>query len=194
MNIAAITAKLNAGQTLTPEERAFLNTHLDGQASVPATPDMSSWPPEARAAFEQSQATARAAQEAATAAQATASNERGIRLNREFSEKALALGQTAEFGATLRAASESMSAEHYAALEERLMAAHEQTRLTAVIGAGAPNGSSTAQAAAGVLEAKAQEYISAGMDPEKAYAKAMTGNAEAAGVYSAEMAAGAPRI
>ncbi|MGY2892760.1 S49 family peptidase [Deinococcus sp. UYEF24] len=186
MNIAAITAKLNAGQTLTPEERAFLNTHLDGQASVPSAPDMSSWPPEARTAFEQSQATARSAQEAASAAQATASTERNIRLEREFRERALAVGQPAEFGATLRVLHES-NPEAAAEVETRLRAANAQVRLTAEIGGvGTRPGADGAQA---TIEARAKELEKTGMKPDAALTAAMQELGAASSEYRKEVSA-----
>ncbi|MFD2609551.1 S49 family peptidase [Deinococcus taklimakanensis] len=142
MNIAAISAKLAAGETLTAEERRFLDTHLDtqGSAAAPtANVDLSQLSPEARAVVEKAQADAAAARADAERAQATANAERDARLNREFSEKALALGQPAAFGATLRAASEKLSAEEYSALEQSLNATKAQDALLAESGSSKDN-------------------------------------------------------
>ena len=194
MNMSTITAKLTAGTLLSAEERTFLNAQLDAQAPQASAADLSALSPEVRLIVESAQAAAQAATAQAQQAQAAADHERGIRLDREFAQAATALGQPAAFGATLRAASESMTPEAYADLTEKLSAAAEQSRLTAVLGAGNSGASSSAQAASQSIEAKAQELIKGGMDPEKAYGQAMQGNASAAQTYSAEMRSGAPKV
>lgn len=145
MNIATISAKLAAGETLSAEERKFLDDHLAAQsaAAAPATPgagqaagqpaakiDLSALTPEAREAVEKAQADATAANARAERAENTANTERDKRLNREFAERAVQLGQPAAFGATLRAASEKMTAEEYASLEQSLNATVAQQDLT----------------------------------------------------------------
>lgn len=144
MTIAAISAKLAAGETLSAEERTFLDDHLAAQsttAAAPATPgagqapqptakvDLSALTPEAREAVEKAQADAAAANARAERAENTANTERDKRLNREFTERALQLGQPAAFGATLRAASEKMTKEEYASLEQSLNASGAQLEL-----------------------------------------------------------------
>lgn len=143
MTIAAISAKLAAGETLSAEERTFLDQHLAAQstAAAPATPgagqapqptakvDLSALTPEAREAVEKAQADAAAANARAERAENTANTERDKRLNREFTERALQLGQPAAFGATLRAASEKMTKEEYASLEQSLNASGAQLEL-----------------------------------------------------------------
>ncbi|WP_051363333.1 S49 family peptidase [Deinococcus murrayi] len=138
MNIAAISAKLASGELLTAEERRFLDDYLNAQqGDAPSTAgvDPSSLSPEVRALIDQ--ANARAA-----AAERTANAERDNRLNREFRERALALGQPAAFGATLRAAHEKLSAEEYKALEQSLNATGAQLDLTGETGSSQDNRSS----------------------------------------------------
>lgn len=125
MNLATISAKLSAGTPLTAEERAFLNQQLDAQAGQPAavTPpaaDTTSWPAEARAAFEAMSARLDATERRAETAERSASAERDIRLDAHFRGRALALGQPESFASVLRAASERLSAEDYAAYEAAL--------------------------------------------------------------------------
>lgn len=141
VNIAAISAKLAAGETLTAEERQFLNAHLAAQQSAApaASVDLSQLSPDARAAVEKAQADAAAAQARAEQAERTANAERDSRLNREFAEKALALGQPAAFGATLREASEKLSPEAYQALEQSLNATGAQQTLLAESGSSRDN-------------------------------------------------------
>lgn len=141
MNIKDILAKVQAGQALTAEERTALNKHLDGQgSSAPAANvDLSQLSPEARAAVEKAQADATAAQARAERAEATANTERDSRLNREFSERAVALGQPAAFGATLRSASEKLTAEEYTALEQSLNATGAQQKLLSESGSSKDN-------------------------------------------------------
>ncbi|GGR68160.1 hypothetical protein GCM10008959_32810 [Deinococcus seoulensis] len=144
MTIAAISAKLAAGETLSAEERTFLDDHLAAQsaaAAAPATPgagqapqpnakvDLSALTPEAREAVEKAQADAAAANARAERAENTANTERDQRLDREFRERAVQLGQPATFGATLRAASEKMTKEEYASLEQSLNATGAQLEL-----------------------------------------------------------------
>ncbi|MCD0156305.1 S49 family peptidase [Deinococcus sp. 6GRE01] len=144
MNIATISAKLAAGETLTAEERTFLDDHLAAQstaAAAPATPgagqtpqptakvDLSALTPEAREAVEKAQADAAAANARAERAENTANTERDQRLDREFRERAVQLGQPATFGATLRAASEKMTKDEYASLEQSLNATGAQLEL-----------------------------------------------------------------
>lgn len=141
MKTPDILAKVQSGQALTAEERAHLNKHLDAQAgSGPAANvDLSQLSPEARAAVEKAQADATAAQARAERAESTANTERDNRLNREFSERAVALGQPAAFGATLRSASEKLSAEEYAALEQSLNATGAQQKLLSESGSSKDN-------------------------------------------------------
>lgn len=141
MNIATISAKLAAGETLSAEERTFLDDHLAAQSAAAAGAgqaagqpaakvDLSALTPEAREAVEKAQADATAANARAERAENTANTERDKRLNREFAERAVQLGQPAAFGATLRAASEKMTKEEYASLEQSLNATVAQQDLT----------------------------------------------------------------
>ncbi|MFC6667285.1 S49 family peptidase, partial [Deinococcus radiopugnans] len=141
MNIKDILAKVQAGQALTAEERNALNAHLDSQGSgtPAANVDLSQLSPEARAIVESAQAEAAAARQEAQTAQTTANTERDNRLNREFSERAVALGQPAAFGATLRSASEKLSAEEYTALEQSLNATGAQQKLLSESGSSKDN-------------------------------------------------------
>lgn len=141
MKTPDILAKVQSGQALTAEERAHLNKHLDSQGSgtPAANVDLSQLSPEARAAVEKAQADATAAQARAERAESTANTERDNRLNREFSERAVALGQPAAFGATLRSASEKLSAEEYAALEQSLNATGAQQKLLSESGSSKDN-------------------------------------------------------
>lgn len=129
MNIAAISAKLSAGQPLTAEENTFLQAHLAKQGAASAAPaaaaatptptaaagqpDTSTWPPEARAAFEGLNARL-------TVAEQTASTERNIRLQGHFEGRARALGQPNDFAATLRSAHDKLSKDEYEAFEAGL--------------------------------------------------------------------------
>jgi signal peptide peptidase SppA len=200
MNIKDITAKLAAGQALTTEERSFLTTHLDAQQPAAAAPvDLSGLSPEVRALIETSQQTASAAQaqaERASAdaakAQQEAATERDIRLKREFEDKALALGQPADFGATLRSASEKLSAEEYGAFTEKLSAAHAQTKLFEAIGSASPNtASASSQTSAQAVEDEAQKLIKGGMSVDQAYAEATKGAHGQA--YADDIRSNAPR-
>lgn len=141
MKIEDILAKVQAGQALSAEERAHLNKHLDAQAgSGPAANvDLSQLSPEARAIVESAQAEAAAARQEAQTAQTTANTERDSRLGREFSERAVALGQPAAFGATLRSASEKLTAEEYQALEQSLNATGAQQQLLSESGSSKDN-------------------------------------------------------
>lgn len=128
MNIAAISAKLAAGDALTAEERRFLDDHLQAQDKG-AQVDLSQLSPEARAAVEKAQQDADAARQEAADAKATANTEREARLTREFEEQALALGQPKAFGTTLREASEKLTPEAYDALKQSLNATNAQEKL-----------------------------------------------------------------
>lgn len=141
MKIEDILAKVQNGQALSADERAALNKHLDAQAgSAPAANvDLSQLSPEARAIVESAQAEAAAARQEAQTAQATANTERDSRLGREFSERAVALGQPAAFGATLRSASEKLTAEEYQTLEQSLNATGAQQQLLGESGSGKDN-------------------------------------------------------
>ncbi|MDV6376238.1 S49 family peptidase [Deinococcus arenicola] len=139
VNIKDILAKVQNGQALSAEERTHLNAHLDGQPAPAANVDLSQLSPEARAAVEKAQADATAAHARAERAETTANTERDTRLNREFSERAVALGQPAAFGATLRSASEKMTAEEYTALEQSLNATGAQQRLLGESGSSKDN-------------------------------------------------------
>jgi len=188
MNLQAITAKLTAGQSLTAEERAFLNTHLDGQATAtPAAPDMSAWPAEARAMFEQATAAAARANDAAATAQATATAERDIRLTAEFEKRALAIGQPKEYGATLRKLHD-LDPEAATATEQALKAAHAQTQLTATIGTSAASRPG-ATAPADRIEARAKELEAKGMNGFEAMEQAMKELGAEASEYSREVRA-----
>lgn len=129
MNINAISAKLSAGQPLTAEEGTFLQAHLAKQGTAAAAPaaaaatpaptaaagqtDTSTWPPEARAAFDGLNARL-------TVAEQTASTERNIRLQGHFESRARALGQPNDFAATLRSAHDKLSKDEYEAFEAGL--------------------------------------------------------------------------
>ncbi|MVN86899.1 hypothetical protein GO986_08990 [Deinococcus sp. HMF7620] len=149
MDLKAILAKVQAGEPLSAEERAFLNKQLDGGGSAaagPATPaagqapqgaakiDLSALTPEAREAVEKAQSDAAAANARAERAENTANTERDNRLNREFAERAVSLGQPHSFGATLRSAHEKLSKEEYAALEQSLNATGAQLALVGEAG------------------------------------------------------------
>lgn len=186
MNMSAITAKLAAGQPLSAEERAFLDKHLDGQAVTPPAADMSSWPAEARAAVEAATAQATQANARAEEAAKIAATERDTRLDREYREKALALGQPAEFGATLRTLHES-NPDAATAVEDRLKAAHAQTRLMGEIGGvGSRPGAADPQAR---IEARAKELQATGMSADKALEVAMSESTDASAAYSQEVRA-----
>jgi signal peptide peptidase SppA len=104
-------------------------------------------PAEQRAVVEQALAEERARAEEAAAREAAATEaaktERETRLNREFSEKATALGLAADFGSTLRAMSEKLDEAEYAAaveaLQARALAKEETETLTQEIGSAARN-------------------------------------------------------
>lgn len=128
VKIEDILAKVQNGQALTAEERAYLNKHLDGQGQASGV-DLTQLSPEARAAVEKAQADAAAAAARAEKAEATANAEREARLSREFEEQAVALGQPKAFGATLREASEKLSPEAYSALKQSLSATAAQDEL-----------------------------------------------------------------
>ena len=175
MKIEAILAKVQKGEKLTAEERAALDAHLDGNTPAagtqptPATAlDLSQLSPEARAAVEKAQADATAANARAERAEQTANTERDTRLNREFRERALALGQPAAFGATLRAAHEKMSEDEYKALEQSLNATGAQL---ALIG---ETGSSQDQRQGGNVQAEYETRVQAAMkaDPTLSRSKA----------------------
>ncbi len=138
MNIAAISAKLAAGDALTAEERRFLDDHLQAQDKG-AQVDLSQLSPEARAAVEKAQQDADTARQEAADAKATANTEREARLTREFEEQALALGQPKAFGATLREASEKLTPEAYDALKQSLNATNAQEKLVTEAGSGKDN-------------------------------------------------------
>lgn len=138
MNIAAISAKLAAGETLTAEERAALNAHLDAQGQASGV-DLSQLSAEARAVVEKAQADAEAARKEAADAKATANSEREARLTRQFEEEALALGQPKAFGATLREASDKLTPDAYAALKQSLNATKAQDALLAESGSSKDN-------------------------------------------------------
>lgn len=173
MTIAAISAKLAAGDALTAEERRFLDDHLNAQTTgqPAAQVDPSALSPEVKALLDQ--ANARAEQ-----AERTANIERDTRLNREFSEKAVALGQPAAFGATLREASEKLSPEAYQALEQSLNATRAQQQLVTETGsskdarqAGSPQAEYERRVAAHLKEHPAAHRADAGRavlaaDPE----------------------------
>lgn len=180
MNIATISAKLAAGETLSAEERTFLDDHLAAQsaATSPATPgagqptakvDLSALTPEARAAVEEAQRSADAANARAERAENTANAERDQRLNREFRERALQLGQPAAFGATLRAASEKMTKEEYASLEQSLNATGAQLEL---IG---ERGSSKDNKASGNVQADYESRVQAVMKEDPKLTRAQAG-------------------
>ncbi|WP_019585229.1 S49 family peptidase [Deinococcus apachensis] len=177
MNIAAISAKLAAGEKLTAEERRFLNDHLgteEGAAAVApsgsTTPsagvDPSSLSPEVRALLDQ--ATARA-----ESAERTANTERDTRLNREFRERALALGQPAAFGATLRAAHEKLSAEEYQALEQSLNATGAQMQLLGESGSSQDDRS--AGGSTGSVQAEYASRVEAAMKADPKLSRAAAG-------------------
>lgn len=186
MKIADLTAKLAAGQPLTPEERAFLNQHLDAQgAAPPVVPaaNMSSWPAEARAAFEQMQGQLTTMGAQLATAQAETKQERDIRLDREFREKAVALGQPVEFGATLRTLHEA-NPEAAAQVEERLKATAKASALTSEIGVTTRPGAADPQAR---IQARAKELEAKGMAADQALTTAMQEEASASTEYSQEV-------
>lgn len=137
MNIAAITAKLKKGESLTAEESAFLTDHLDknsaaaapagASAAAASQVDLSVLNPEVRQLIEN-------AEKKATDAQATADTERNARLTREFGDRAVALGHPRAFGVTLRAAAEALGDSdagkaQFKALEDSLRATNAQHAL-----------------------------------------------------------------
>lgn len=176
IDIKAVLAKVQNGEKLTAEERAALNKHLDGDtpaAGTQPTPaaalDLSQLSPEARAAVEKAQADATAANARAERAEQTANTERDTRLNREFRERALALGQPAAFGATLRAAHEKMSEDEYKALEQSLNATGAQL---ALIG---ETGSSQDKRQGGNAKAEYEERVQAAMKADSSLTRAKAG-------------------
>ena len=184
--LEAITAKLAANQPLTADERATLNTHLDAQiATATATPDMSGWPAEARAMFEQANANAARAQTEAADAKATATAERDIRLNAEFEKRALAVGQPRAYGATLRKLHD-LDSEAALATEQALGAAHAASQLTATIGSAQRPG---AAAPADRIEARAKELEATGLDGFAALEAAMKELSGEATEYTKEVRA-----
>lgn len=180
MNIATISAKLAAGETLSAEERKFLDDHLAAQSAAAAgagqpTPqgaakiDLSALTPEAREAVEKAQADAAAANARAERAENTANAERDQRLDREFRERALQLGQPAAFGATLRAASEKMTKEEYASLEQSLNATGAQLELTG------ERGSTQDRRASGNVQADYKARVDAAMKEDLSLTRAQAG-------------------
>ncbi|MDR6753432.1 S49 family peptidase [Deinococcus soli (ex Cha et al. 2016)] len=180
MTIAAISAKLAAGETLSAEERTFLDDHLAAQSAAAAgtgqpTPqgaakiDLSALTPEAREAVEKAQADAAAANARAERAENTANAERDQRLDREFRERALQLGQPAAFGATLRAASEKMTKEEYASLEQSLNATGAQLELTG------ERGSTQDRKASGNVQADYKARVDAAMKEDPSLTRAQAG-------------------
>lgn len=180
MTIAAISAKLAAGETLSAEERKFLDDHLAAQSAAAAgagqpTPqgaakiDLSALTPEAREAVEKAQADAAAANARAERAENTANAERDQRLDREFRERALQLGQPAAFGATLRAASEKMTKEEYASLEQSLNATGAQLELTG------ERGSTQDRKASGNVQADYKARVDAAMKEDPSLTRAQAG-------------------
>ncbi|MFC4636984.1 S49 family peptidase [Deinococcus hohokamensis] len=181
MNIATISAKLAAGEALTAEERAFLNKHLDGDSgagasgapagqpaatattTAAANVDTSTLSPEVKALLDQ--ANARAEQ-----AERTANTERDNRLNREFRERAIALGQPASFGSTLRAAHEKMSAEDYKVLEQSLNATGAQLALVGEAGSSQDRRGST-----GNVQTEYDSRVQAAMKEDPKLSRAAAG-------------------
>lgn len=188
MNIAAISAKLAAGEKLTAEERHFLDEHLKaqeggsaaagttttppagGNAPATGTPsagvDLSSLSPEVRTMIEQANARAEAAER-------TANTERDTRLNREFRERALALGQPAAFGATLRSAHEKLSADEYKALEQSLNATGAQLQLLGETGSSQDDRS--AGGSTGSVQAEYENRVTAAMKADTKLTRAAAG-------------------
>jgi signal peptide peptidase SppA len=176
MTIAAISAKLAAGQPLSAEERQQLDTHLNAQsgstppaASGAAPVDLGSLSPEARALVEQAQAEAVSARQEAASATATANGERDRRLDREFTEQARALGLPDAMGATLRSASEKLSAEEYSALEGQLRATGAQNGLLS------ERGSSTDHRSSGNVQSEYESRVTAAMKADGSLSRAAAG-------------------
>lgn len=96
----------------------------------PVAIDKNELSPAVREALEKAEARAAAADERIEKAESIAKQEQDLRVTREFVAKAELIpnvaGDTKSFGPVLKAASEALSPEHYALLEERLDAANEQ--------------------------------------------------------------------